>query len=518
MSQNKTSDDFTGLRGLLWPIHNFELKKFLPMGFLMMCILFNYNVLRDTKDTLVVGAAGSGAESLSYLKLFGVTPAAVLFIALFFKLSNIFNKEKLFYIIGIPFVGFFTLFGFIIYPNIDIFHMSLETMQKWQAAFPNLHWFVPVIGNWSFSLFYIFSELWGSVFVSMFFWQLANNITKMSEAKRFYALFGIVGNLGLLAAGQLIVQAADYAKHQVELGLKTDAESFALNIKVLMTLVTVAGALMLLIYKWIHVNVVTDPTLCDLSEAKVTKKKKEKMGVGESFAYILSNPHLLYIAVIVFAYGTSINLVEGVWKNQIKIAFPDKNDYSRFMGNFTFITGLATISTMILSNNLLRKLSWLTCALITPLLVLITSSVFFIFVWTGSQNSPDILVFGTFTAVMAAVIVGLVQNVLSKSTKYALFDATKQMAYMPLEDEAKTKGQAAVEVIAGRGGKSGGALIQSILLSLIGGGVSLASLTNILGPIVILVCLSWLISVFKINTSMLNMQREKEAKAEGSDA
>jgi ATP:ADP antiporter, AAA family len=38
---------------------------------------------------------------------------------------------------------------------------------------------------------------------------------------------------------------------------------------------------------------------------------------------------------------------------------------------------------------------------------------------------------------LVAVIVGAIQSVLSKATKYALFDPTTQMAYIPLDEESK---------------------------------------------------------------------------------
>lgn len=513
MAENTANKDFKGLRGILWPIYNFELKKFLPMGLMMLCILFNYTILRDTKDTLVVNCPGGGAECLSFLKLYGVTPSAILFMIIFVKLANVLNREKLFYTILAPFLVFFGLFGFIIYPNVHLFHMSLPAIQAMQAKLPNLHWFIPVIGNWSFSVFYILSELWGSVMLSMLFWQFANQITKVEEAKRFYGLFGMLGNVGLLLSGPTIIYFAKYAK-----SLPAGTDSFAVNLRFLMLAVVVAGVIVALTYRWMHKHVLTDPKL--YSPDQVTKKKeKAKLSVLESFRYILSNPYLGLIAILVLSYGITINLVEGVWKGQIKLAFPDKNDYNMFMGQFSAWTGFITILLMIVGNNVLRRFSWLKAAIITPIMIMATSAVFFLVVWNGTKSTPLAPLMGT-TVVMVAVIVGQIQNVLSKGTKYSLFDSTKQMAYIPLDPEAKVKGQAAVEVIGGRAGKSGGALIQSTLLAVIGGSVSLASLTFILGPLVILICAVWIMSVISLSgkfTALVNKRKQEEQEQKAAE-
>jgi AAA family ATP:ADP antiporter len=86
------------------------------------------------------------------------------------------------------------------------------------------------------------------------------------------------------------------------------------------------------------------------------------------------------------------------------------------------------------------------------------------------------------------------------------------MAYIPLDQEAKIKGQGAVEVIGGRAGKSGGAFIQSTLLAVIGGSVSLASLTFILGPLVIVICSIWAFSVFGLGRRFSAIVAAKEAE------
>lgn len=511
MTKSDKQSEFTGLRGILWPIHGYELKKFLPMGLMMLCILFNYTILRDIKDVLVVLAPAGGAETISFLKLYGVTPSAILFMILFVKLANVLSKENLFYAIILPFVFFFAAFAFVIYPNKEALHMSLDTIKSMQYNYPTFHWMIPVIGNWSFSLFYILAELWGSVVLSMLFWQFANQITKVNEAKRFYGLFGMIGNFGLILSGSLIIFCSQMSK-----GLAEGVDKWGYNLKLQMSLVAVSGFLTIAIYYWMNRKVLTDPRLYEPGQESGGKKKsKPKLSLGESFKYILSSPYLGLIAVIVLAYGVSINLVEGVWKGQIKIRFPNENDYATFMGQFSMSTGVATILLMLIGNNILRRFSWFTAAVITPIMILVTSFVFFGFILYGNSYDPFTELttpFMTTTIVMASLIIGQIQNVLSKATKYSLFDSTKQMAYIPLDDELKTKGQAAVEVIGGRAGKSGGAFIQSTLLMAVGGAATLASLAHILGAIVIVIVIAWCISVTSLSKKFETLTKaSKEA-------
>jgi len=504
-----TKPEFGKWRSLLWPVHNFELKKLLPMFFMFFLISFNYTILRDTKDTLIVTASGSGAETIPFLKLYGTLPFAVLFMIIFAKMSNKLSKEKLFYASITPFIIFFGLFATVLYPLRDSLHPN-EMCDYLQSVLPQgFMGCIAILRNWTFSLFYIMSELWGSVALSLLFWGFANDIMKITEAKRFYSVLGIGANIALMVSGPCIILASNI-RNSVPEGV----DAWGVSLNYLMGMVVVGGILIMGIYRWINKNVLTDPRLYDPTQVK-KKKSKPKMGLKESFMYLARSRYIGCLALIVISYGVAINLVEITWKDQLKLQYPNPNDYSTFMGTFSTITGFVTALMMLfVGGNVIRKFGWGTAARFTPIMLLVTGVAFLSFIiFRGSLAGP-IAMLGT-TPLFMAVVFGMVQNILSKSSKYSMFDPTKEMAYIPLDQEQKVKGKAAIDVVGARLGKSGGSLVQSLLILACG---SVGAITPFVGAILLVIIGGWLFAVNVLNKDFNALSTASEAPKEAAPA
>lgn len=495
-----TEQEFGKWRAFIWPVHNFELKKLIPMLIMAFCISFNYTILRDTKDGLVV--IDAGAAAIPFLKTAGTVPAALLFMIAFSWLSNKVGRAPLFYTVVGFFALFFGLFPILVQPNKEALELSNETAAAMQAWLPE-GWnsFVLAAQHWTSSLFYIMSELWGSAVLSLMFWGFANQITRLSESKRFYNLFGLGFNVALMFSGPLIVYFAD-----VRGKLPPEVDAWAYSLNYLMGAVVIACVVIIATYWWMDRNVLPDPRFYDPSEKK-KEKTKLKMGIWDSFVFIARSPYLLCLTILVMAYGISINLIEVTWKSQLKLQFPDQNGYVAFMGKFSFVTGTVTFLMMLLvGGNLIRRMGWQFSALFTPAVLLVTGVCFFAFMIFGENLGWLAAAFGT-TPLMLAVLFGAVQNIMSKSTKYSLFDPTKEMTYIPLDAESKVKGKAAVDVVGARMGKSGGAAIQIFLFTFVGG---LAAITPYIAIILVGIVAAWLVAVVALNKMFQERYKKKE--------
>ncbi len=465
---------FGKIREFFWPIHSFELKKFIPMSLLMFCILFVYTMVRDIKDNLVqYHAIGGGTELISHLKLWFVMPAAFLTVMLFTWLVNKFGTVKIFYIMVSIFLGYFAIFSLFLFPNVDKIHASAETVRSMQASWPPFFKdIIPCLTNWSYTLFYVFAEIWGTIAISSLFWQFANKITKKGEVTRFFALFCTLGNVGVFASGRIL----DEMSHAT-------GAAFNRNLLICIWISIGLGIVTMLIYYWINKVIVTDPRYYDPTDVKI-KKKKEKVSIMEGIKLLFKSKYLALVGIIVVGYGVVINLFEQIWKAHYKATLP-ANEANAIMGFMSQATAIATILMSWVASLLLRKLKWKTNVLITPIIVVVMCSTYFLLMM--GMSLPLLLTW-----------IGAVTNAFDKGTKYTFFDPTKAMAYLPLDPDEKVKGQAAVEVIGGRLGKAGGALTVILLTAvIIPGSNILSNMYTIMGVCVVL-SIAWITSAFML--------------------
>ncbi|KAL8458105.1 hypothetical protein ACS0TY_035005 [Phlomoides rotata] len=474
------------------------LKKIIPLGLMFFCILFNYTILRDTKDVLVVTAKGSSAEIIPFLKTWVNLPMAIGFMILYTKLSNVLSKEALFYTVMLPFIAFFGAFGFVLYPLNEVFHPTAFADNLLNVLGPRFLGPLAILRIWSFCLFYVMAELWGSVVVSVLFWGFANQITTVDEAKKFYPLFGLGANIALIFSGRTVKYFS-----QMRQTLGPGVDGWAVSLKAMMSIVVMMGLSICFIYWWVNNNV-------SLPARSMKKKDKPKMGTMESLKFLVSSKYIRDLATLVVAYGISINLVEVTWKSKLKAQFPTPNEYSSFMGDFSTATGIATFTMMLLSQWVFNKYGWGVAATITPTVLLLTGVGFFSLILFGAPLAPALAQFGM-TPLLAAVYVGALQNIFSKSAKYSLFDPCKEMAYIPLDEDTKVKGKAAIDVVCNPLGKSGGALIQQFMILSFG---SLASSTPYLGGVLLVIVLAWLGAAKSLDGQFTALRQEEELEKE----
>lgn len=477
-------------RSLFWPIHSWELKKFLPLLLMFALIAFNYNLLRAYKDSIVVTAASSGAEAIPFIKVWAILPGAILLTLLFTKLANRYSREKVFYIMMTLFLSFFFLFAFVLFPAREYLHPN-ELADRMQLLLPQgCKGLIAMFRNWTFTLFYVVSELWSTAILSVLFWGFANEVTTVSESKRFYGILTTGANLACLGSAQVAIFFNTEGK--LLSWLPYGKNCWDQSIFFLSCTILASGLLTIAIFRWLNVYVIK-PT--EKSNHLHKEPEKIKMSMRQNFAYLARSKYLLCIAGIVVAYNLAMNLTEVVWKNQIKQLYPNPSEFTVYFGEvMTFMAIIATLVGFFATNSFIKR-SWTLTALIPAIVTLVFGAAFFIFTlfhqfdihWVSS-------VFGM-TPLFLSVSFGAFQNSMSRACKYTLFDTTKEMAFIPLNRESKLKGKAVIDGVGSRLGKSGGSVIHQGLILILS---SVASSTPYVAAIFFGAIFIWILSVLSL--------------------
>jgi len=326
--------------------------------------------------------------------------------------------------------------------------------------------------------------MWVTIMLSISLWQTANHITTTEESKRFYPLLGLAAQFGLMIASLL---------SQASVAQGTDWQPTLNNVTASITIAGILLSLTIVVLgKTIGVENLnsTGPGLC------APKKAKHKISLADSLKCIVSSKPILLIASLLLCYNISINLVEGVWKKSIEILFSnDANHIHHFMSSVNFYISVLSIVFALIGVYIMRACKWKTSALITPITFAIAGGIFFLAMIF--RNNAYILTMGV-SALNIAVYFGAMHNITARSTKHTLFDSTKEMAYIPLSDDLKTKGKAAAEMIGMRFGKGSGAFMQQVLLTIFST-LTLIELAPAISLIFLVVMAWWIYSTVALN-------------------
>ncbi|HLP34855.1 MAG TPA: NTP/NDP exchange transporter [Amoebophilaceae bacterium] len=480
-----------------------EWPKFCSMAALMFLILLTQNLIRGVKDSLVVTSIG--AEVLSFIKLFVEMPMGMLFVLLYAILCNKMTTEQVFRYILLIFMLFFLLFGLVLFPYQTWLHPHPDTVSAYTQAYPHLKWFFAMWSKWTLVLFYMMGELWPMIVFTLLYWQLANKCTTTEEASRFYFLFSLVGQSNLLLSGAIMVyfmQSEPFLVHMYAfLGMQGSMET--LQIGSLMLTIVVLCSLILVVHRYIEVRIV--PT--QMASAKTTQTAHLKLGVWESLRTIAQSNYLGCIFVLMFSYSMVLNLIEGLWFHETSLFYQkDTACFISYQGRVLFWTGICALTGSLVGHSVIQKIGWKGTALLTPRVTLAIGGCFFVLVVGHSLHMLPQKLFGI-TPLALIVTLGGLQNILAKGTKYCFFDVTKEMAYIPLDDEMCTKGKAAVDILGGKVGKSSGAILQVICYTLLSN-VRPDQLAPLLMVLFSIICYMWIKATKKLG-NQYDAQQQK---------
>lgn len=462
-------------------------------------ISFNYNILRIAKDTLIVTAEESGAETIPFIKVWVLLPMAILMTYIFTKFSNKFRKDQVFYLMISIFLLFFSVFIFVLYPARDLiqpYNIANHLQLILPKGFKGL---IAIFRNWTFTSYYVMAELWGSVILSLLFWGLANEITNLREARRFYGLIGISLNLAGILSGQF---SALLSQHSYNPNFFFGHDAWEQSLILLISTVNICSVFIMIIFYRLHKKRSKTPN----ENIPDSYKQKVKMSMRETFSYLTKSKYLMYIALIVLSYNIVINLVEVLWKGELKQLYPIPNDYNAHMSQVSTAMGIiATFISLSISSQCIRKFGWTFTASITPMILFISSVGFFAFLFVKIYLNELAFIFFGASPLLVVCLFGSLHNAFCRGAKYSVFDTTKEIAFIPLSPECKLKGKAAIDGVCSRLGKSSGSIIHQGLL------MTFATLTNsapYVSIIVLITIIVWLFAVKNLGKEVAPLVKE----------
>ncbi len=453
----------TLIKKLIFPIKRNEWAVFAAMLIIVSLININFSILRSMRNTLVVADTGGSAAFIPYFELFGTFPASILLtwglsrLMRFFSLRFIFSSTLFF------FLTFFVVFAFLIYPHRAEIHTLLESKLEFLMGFSR---FKVVFTHWPDMVFYIMSELWKVALLSVIFWGFLNQNLSLEEGKRFYPPLLLGTSIGTILSGPITVFCASrFAWRYFPLS----PHHWEHTLYLLTVCLLLCGLLTYFIFRTLFKKFQTRIPSHSEQESHDVKKKEpfssRLLSLSSSLRYLMKSPFLTSLFLLVIAEYVCYALGELIFLETLKSQYPSPADYCKYMGSLSFWMGIVTaFSALFLTPHLLQTYRWSRTVLITPILMVAITFGFFFALYLGKIG-----LFPGSSPLVFAVILGSIHFCIGRSAKYTLFDAIKELAFIPLNQEAQIKGKLIIDGIGSRLGRGTSSLLSIVLFLIMGG-------------------------------------------------
>ena len=529
MDKNVELKKFGKVRSLLFPIYGHELKKLLPLSLIFLAVSMTYTMLRSLKDIFVYTHMKS--DSIYFLKIL-VIPSIVIFTFLYTtddkKLEH--NPYMRFNVVFGYFTGFMLLFTFILLPGLEYLKLNFIA-DSLNNTFPRLKHLWDIIRVWPISLLYIHAEAYGTMALGVAFWTFANSIFSSVQAKRMYGFLSSGAALGAILSGVTMLK-------------------FSKNTNFLFIVAVGSLCFILFVYNVLVSKIKANPVAYEIEDRPQKAKTKVKLSFFESLGRLMRSRYLSFVALIVLGYNMFIALLESIWKSRVDIYksyvvddfliergfdvgtiaevatdphFEQVKKIAKEVGKEatsviyawqSICTGLLSLFLIFFVASSMSKKSWKVRALFTPLTALTLSVVFYVFFKKMSLLEPLAKSFDK-PLLLIFVLFGMGILVFIKSSKYIFFDTSKEQAYIPLDDESRVTGKAAIDAICSRFGKGLSSIMISVLGVIFGG---LSAISNMTFIIIFCVIIVWLFAVVGLSPlyekKLIERENEKKIAAD----
>jgi AAA family ATP:ADP antiporter len=436
-------------------------------------------------------APGAGSEALTYLKPFVVAPGAFLVTWFFLALARQFNRDVVFRIVILTFMSYFVLYTFVLNPFKDFFALNSLADFMTNILPKNFHAAPSLIRYWMHTLFYAFSELWGTTILSLLLWGLVNEISTHSDAKATYALFTVGANCSGIFAGKISSSLTKIAYNPNFFYGENAWDQAFLRI---MLVVIAACCSILILYRYFVKRGYTMAIAHEPRALNANGDQKKHVSIVDCFYQVLNSKNLLYLTIIVMGYNLVYNLSDVVFNKRVELWFGPENkvESNAFLSVVQMYTGIvSTIFALLITNLSLRYAGWTATALVTPVVYLLSGTFFYLAQLPGLESF-----FLFMPGDLFALYAGGFHMCFTRGAKYSVFDSTKEMAYIGLSKEERVNGKAAIDGIASRFGKTGGSFILFFLFFLVGNNIVL-TIPYVFG-VVIVISFMWMIALINL--------------------